>query len=356
MDAVRSYQRWASGPEKLSRPSHGVMGVGTSRASLCDDASGLDIKHAELASQITTRGFDAAGIANAARSFIDGRPARYFEWKLPPHAVRVVALPLDDVNLSDAPSRHIGQLALTAANQIAATLPVGARYWIPPAGSLHLTIHHPGLSPTTGSFDSQQEPPSRHELQQELSAARRLAASIASRNISLDVDRLALTSSGALLLLLRAAPTAEPGATCVAALRAAAAATFPKAAKKQTSGLVHVSLLRITQLPPVAFGVNSSAARAAARVVDEWTARLRGLRASVHGLLYVREAQIMTLEGDWHRLRFGGPGGVGWQARRQARRMHERMSLQQALALGGTRPEYDHDRPSVYHSALRVNV
>ena len=142
----------------------------------------------------------------------------------------------------------------------------------------------------------------------------------------------------------------------MAALRDAAAAAFPNAAKKQTGGLVHVSLLRITHLPTSAYGVNSSAAHAAARMVDAWSARLRGLRASVHGLLYVREEQIMTLDGEWHRLRFGGSGAAGWQARRQTRRMHERMSMQQALALGGTRPEYDHDRPSVYHSALRVKA
>ena len=42
------------------------------------------------------------------------------------------------------------------------------------------------------------------------------------------------------------------------------------------------------------------------------------MRAEIRGLLYVRERQIMTLKGEWHRLAFGfGPlhGVTGTGAR-----------------------------------------
>ena len=68
---------------------------------------------------------------------------------------------------------------------------------------------------------------------------------------------------------------------------------------------------------------------------------MRGLRVSVHGMLYVREQQIMTLDGEWHRLRFGKRGG-GMRSR--TRMLGASMlSLHEVLARGGTRPGYDHD-------------
>uniref|UniRef100_A0A7S3AXE9 Uncharacterized protein n=1 Tax=Haptolina ericina TaxID=156174 RepID=A0A7S3AXE9_9EUKA len=105
-----------------------------------------------------------------------------------------------------------------------------------------------------------------------------------------------------MLLLLR---PEEKASVCVDSIRADIAAAFPLAATKQTAGLVHVSLARVISLPLTEYGANSSAARTASEVCERWTARLRGLRTSARGMVYVREKQMMTLEGDWHRLPFG---------------------------------------------------
>jgi hypothetical protein len=127
---------------------------------------------------------------------------------------------------------------------------------------------------------------------------RRLAASVPS-SLSFDVERLILSSSGVLLLLLRprlpasalAAPATSaegPGRRheallCTEAFRAAAARAFPRAARKQTSGLVHVSLLRVLSLPPAALlGPNASKlVRAVQTKLDRWNARLHGMGLTV---------------------------------------------------------------------------
>ena len=40
---------------------------------------------------------------------------------------------------------------------------------------------------------------------------------------------------------------------------------------------------------------------------DDWSAQLRGLRLTLDGLLFVRERQIIALDGEWHTLPFGTP-------------------------------------------------
>ena len=69
------------------------------------------------------------------------------------------------------------------------------------------------------------------------------------------------------------------------------------------AGLIHASLLRIVFLPDAER--NATAAKAQ-RIVDRWSARMRGMRLTLKGLVYVKERQIMSLDGEWHRLRFGG--------------------------------------------------
>lgn len=309
-------------------------------ASLCAHTAEMGAKHAELAAQLQHRGFDRVAMDAAAKSFVEAgtelRPRRYAEspWWLPRNAVRVLALPLDDENLTDAHARRLARMALIAASQIAAALPAGSRSWQPPAGSLHTTILHPGLSPTAAMpvhADINAAQPSAVTLDLELHTARRLAAHIPADSVALVVDRLALTPAGVLLLLLK--PTNPAAAVCVPSLRAAAAAAFPHAASRQTSGLVHVSLLRVLSLPEGAHGANSSAAMTARRLVADWNGRLQGMGATVRGLLYVRESQIITLEGQRWRLRFGGGG--------ERRALP---TLRRVLMEGGTRPGYDHDR------------
>jgi len=221
------------------------MGTATSKAdsgtTLCASSAEVQAKHSELAAQMKNRGVDTAAMMMSAKSFDEGmQPRRYRDppWSLPPNAVRVVALPLDDEALTDTHARNTARLALTAAEQLAAALPRGSHTWRQPAGTLHTTIYHPGVSPTARAFAPGQPAPTEHQLQQELQTVRRLATSVPI-NLSLVVDRLALTSSGVLLLLLK--PRVPGERACVASLRAAAAAAFPHAAHKQTSGLVHLT-------------------------------------------------------------------------------------------------------------------
>ena len=319
-------------------------------AGACSHSAALEATHAKLGAQLGVRGFDERAIASAAAFFTADRPRRYEEppWSLPPDAVRALVLPLDDHELSDRHAVRLGALALQAASQLAAALPAGTHAWIPPAGTLHTTIFHPGASPTElNKIPAHAKPaaPSSAALQHELEAARLLAARVPI-NLSLVVDRLALTPAGVLLLLLR--PAADGAAACVHSLRTAAAAAFPQAARaKQTSGIVHVSLLRILSLPRAAdYGPNATAAQAANRLVAAWSARLHGLPARIRGLVHVREAQIMTLDGTWSRLRFGAARRAsvkGGRARRASA-----LSLADVLERGGTRPGYDHDRPWTY--------
>ena len=128
-------------------------------------------------------------------------------------------------------------------------------------------------------------------LRQELEAARRIAHSVP-MNLSLVVDRLVVVPSGVMLLLLRPAASGAPA--CVDSLRAAAADAFRTAAHKQTSGLIHTSLLRTLSLSADFFGANASIARSVNALVERWSARLQGMHAQVGGLLYVRETQIIS--------------------------------------------------------------
>lgn len=291
---------------------------------LCNNSSlrALDSKYSSMASQLLATGFDSAALARASQLFArePPTPRQYGDppWSLPVHAIRVLALPLSDEVLNDAPTRRIASLVLHAARDVAAALPPGSRSWLPlHASGLHATLFHPGLSP---QFDTQGRlcdlplpvppagcwqrtglgagSPSDTELSHEFRTVRRLAASVPS-SLSFDVERLILSSSGVLLLLLRprlpasalAAPATSaegPGRRheallCTEAFRAAAARAFPRAARKQTSGLVHVSLLRVLSLPPAALlGPNASKlVRAVQTKLDRWNARLHGMGLTV---------------------------------------------------------------------------
>ena len=303
------------------------MGAAASRADLelCHpNSSQLTAKYTGLAAQLHVRGFDATAIAASARNFDQGQPRQYASppWRLPPDAIRVIALPLGDETCTDTQTRRLARDTLRAARDVASILPSGSKFWLPELEHLHATVFHPGLSPqfdTQGRMCSlplplppagcwQRAPlgagsPNDTELRQELRRARQIAASVPG-SLNLVVDRVTMTSSGVMLLLLR--PRSPDVRACVATLRAAAASAFPYAARVQTSGLVHVSLLRVLSLPAEEYGSNTSAAALAiVEATRRWSQRLRGEPVHVRGLLYVRERQIMTLEGETHRLRFG---------------------------------------------------
>ena len=339
-------------------------------AALCaPNETDLRLRYDAIAAQLPARGFDAAALAASSRLFDERASPRHYAdppWSLPPFAVRVLALSLADESLTDERTRRTAGLALRAAAEVSRALPGGARSWLPRLKALHATLFHPGLSPqsdTRGKLCHLPLPvpparcwqrtgigggsPSDAELRHELRAARRLAASVHADAFQFEVDRLVLTSSGVLLLLLRPYAPARASRVprgCVRSLRAAAAAAFPLAARKQTTGLIHVSLLRILSLPAAdaggrrTHGPNATAALALGALVARLSARLAGLPLRFRGLLYVRESQIMTLDGERHRLPFAGARG------------HAPVpSLANVLARGGTRPGYDHDRDGATH-------
>ena len=363
------------------------------------------------------RALEAASRLFAGGDTSSPTPRRYADspWSLPANAIRVLALPLSDDALTDAETRSVASFAMQAARDVARALPPGARFWLPPSeAGLHATLFHPGLSPqfdTTGRLCHLPLPippqgcwqraglgagsPSDSELGHELRAASVLASSVPT-SLSFDVDRFVMTASGVLLLLLRpraagarlnsqhssaasmhanrhhhhhhhhrhGPATPQPplhhlsGATaCVEGLRAAAAVAFPRAARRQTSGLVHVSLLRVLSLPSAQLGHGANASLVVRNVLaalDEWNRALRALRLRVtaHGMLYVRETQIMTLEGERHRLLFAEAAATARAVARagatapsvSAAGVSARASLSDVLAHGGTRTNYDLDR------------
>lgn len=261
--------------------------------------------HASLEMQLASVGFSEPGMTRASRMFSGEPPLpRHYAdapWRLPPSSVRVLALPLADELLSDAAARRLSRLALRAAEELAGVLPMGTQSWTPSLRSLHVTLFHPGAAPGT-SRDSAPPTPSPRALHHELELAQRLAASVPA-NLTLLVDRFVITSGGVLLLLF----LPDHNGACVEALRAAAGRAFPSNTR-HTSGLIHASLLRVVVLPPGYHGAAADVARAATAVCERWTRRLRGVRISLRGLLYVREQQIMTLAGESWRMRFGERG------------------------------------------------
>lgn len=275
------------------------------QSSLCaTSSSSMVIKYADLAAKLPSKGFDETAIATTQGSFADKTPRLYADppWSLPKNAVRVLALAIGDAQLTDARTVKLAELALAAAREMKQALPPGTQTWLPERKGLHATIFHPGLAPGTVGTPGMVAP-SEAQLDKELHTARRLASNVPG-NLTLVVDRVVATTSGVMLLLLR--PEHDGGRVCVESIRSAAQALFPDAARKQAKGLVHVSLLRILSLPAGQFGPAADAAKRATEVCKAWSEKLRGMRVSARGLLYVREEQIMTLLGRKTRLPFAG--------------------------------------------------
>lgn len=208
------------------------------RGCASPEALALRQAYVQLAEQ--SRGLDGAAVARARDSFTHAgtRPRIYADppWSMPKGSVRVIAMPLEDAELVSEGARLVA-LARHAARQIALALPADATTWTQPLGTMHATIFHPGLSPTAVRFISDQAAPSPAFLREELRSAHVMLEklNLSSNMMALVGDRLVMTASGVLLLLLRPADECEPGPNVVDKLRAAATAAFPYAASKQAS-------------------------------------------------------------------------------------------------------------------------
>ena len=263
---------------------------------------------AALAAQLPAEGFDTSAIADAGHAFDFSKatpwPRLYAAppWSLPDGAVRVLALPLSGA-LTTKTSR-LTMMAQRAALAVTAALPAGATVWAQPTDTLHATLWHPGVPPgQLGRLTRPVRGENLSQLRREREIARSLVLQHGPRDLTLVAERLLMTRSGVLLLLLRPADgcTAN-GSHAVSRLRGAFADAFPVVGQ-QPGNLIHVSLLRLLQLP--AQGANSAATvRRLVSTLAELNRRLYGERVTLRGVLYSVERRIMTLEGAHHQLWF----------------------------------------------------
>jgi hypothetical protein len=179
----------------------------------------------------------------------------------------------------------------------------------PPSARPHLT---PDARPRAWHRDEigfanqtwEQLPVSETNLTAELRAVQRVARQHPTGFITLEVDRVTMTSGGVLLLLLR--PPAWKACEQpheVDQLRANLSAAMPRGSA--ASNIMHVSLLRLLALPDAQY---ARRARAVRRVVESATAELAGYRFNTTKLLFVYERQCLTLNGTWNWVALGNDG------------------------------------------------
>lgn len=122
-----------------------------------------------------------------------------------------------------------------------------------------------------------------------------------STSITLEVDRITMTTSGALLLLFRD-PNGE-----LQAMRDKLKSSFPGAPQKQTQ-IAHCTLLRAfpkseTQLTDTSSGRALADCKAACA---RWTSRVRGTTVKVDRAWLVREERFSSIDGARQAFRIGG--------------------------------------------------
>ncbi len=137
----------------------------------------------------------------------------------------------------------------------------------------------------------------------ETAASKTAASKNASKNddvVSLEVDRVALVKSGALLLLFR-----DPNGD-LARFRNALRTEFPSAPAKQPA-IAHCTLLRA--FPETSDALTSgSSGRALAdakALCARWTARVRGTRVRVDRAWLVREERFSSIDGARRAFKMG---------------------------------------------------
>ena len=114
--------------------------------------------------------------------------------------------------------------------------------------------------------------------------------------ITLEVDRVVTTSGGVMLLLLRPAQERQcEDPSQVDVMRQQFAEVFPHGSAP--ARILHVSLLRLLDLPEAQLNAKAEAVRA---VCEKATEALQGRRFNITRLLFVHEMQVLTLKGSWH--------------------------------------------------------
>ena len=265
------------------------------------DASRLATLYTSMAADAVGQGLDAAAVAATAPYYEIDRasstplPLSYtaFTPPLAPAAVRLLVFFLEGSPGADA--LHAAcDAAMTAAK---ASLPRGAIVHASALRGRHMTVfqtsHPQALCPTplvTNADGSARAaapppgPPPPGAVDAEIEAARALAAAHAPP--TLVGHSIALARSGALLLLL----TEAGGDGRVAALRAAAATTFPGCGVRQPA-IMHVTLGRV--LTPL----TAADVLAVANAVAPASAAAAGVECTPRAVSHVCEETFATVAG-----------------------------------------------------------
>jgi len=265
-----------------------------------------------LGGQLNNDGFTTSEIEEGHSDFTiskwgDYKPRVYTEapWYMPGTGpVRPIA-----VRVSDVPG--LVSDVIWFRNKVKKALGQDAVVDLQPDESIHATVYHPDTfygwrKNSTGFANESQTPEQRlpmsdEALANELERVREVARRFPGGQVELEVDQLTMTSGGVLLLLLRPPREREcDEPSQIDALRQNFSEAFPSGSAPEK--LLHVSLLRLLELPESDFRKSSEAVQ---EVCNQATGLLRGRRFSVSRLLYVHEQEILTLRGTWHWIPLG---------------------------------------------------
>ena len=271
----------------------------------CSARDALAKIHDGLSSQLSEHGFVRSELEEGHNDFVlteDGqmRPRFYAEepWCMAGDGpVRPIVFRVSD-------EAQLKRRLVHATDRVIEALGPSALVDKQPEDAMHASLFHPDTfyawrKNMTGRANESQTPEqrlpmSRASLAKEMSRIQEVASK-APPFITLEVDRVTMTSGGVLLALLRPPverQCQEPSE--VDALRQQLATAFPHG--NGPSRILHVSLLRLLDLPEAELSERADAVRA---VCDEVTAALQGFRFNMSRLLVVHEQQIITLRGAW---------------------------------------------------------
>lgn len=280
--------------------------------SACSVKVELDEIYSGFGNQLKKNGFVRSEIEEGHSDFsVDGngemKPRMYTEppWYMPGEGpVRPIAIRISDV--SDLKNRVV-----KVRESVVHALGKAAKVSRQPNDAIHTTLYHPDTfyawrKNETGPANTSQTPEqtlpmSKAALAHELEIIRNVLKQFPDDHIELEVSRVAMTSGGVLLLLLR--PTAEKACeepSQMDALRANFSKVFPNGSGP--TKLLHVSVLRLLDLPEDQL---ADKAKAVDEICDKATEELAGYRFKVSRLLFVHEMQVLTLKGNWYWSKLG---------------------------------------------------
>ena len=280
--------------------------------STCSVKVELDEIYDGFGNQLKENGFVRSEIEEGHSDFSNTtggqmHPRMYTEppWYMPGEGpVRPIAIRISDVH-------ELKHKVINVREKVVHALGHAAKVSRQPDDAIHTTLYHPDTfyawrKKEVGSANSSQSPeqmlPMTHTaLAHELETIRNVLKRFPHDEIELEVARVAMTSGGVLLLLLR--PTAEKACenpSQMDELRANFSKAFPNGSGP--TKILHVSVLRLLDLPDDQL---ADKAKAVDEICEAATEELAGYRFKVSRLLFVHEMQVLTLKGNWYWSKVG---------------------------------------------------